>query len=35
MKTIGLTLSILAIGVTIGVRISGTFSPVEGQSENV
>jgi hypothetical protein len=33
MKKFGLALLILAIGVTIGVRISGTLSPVEGQSK--
>jgi hypothetical protein len=35
MKKFGLALLILAIGATIGVRISGTLSPVEGQSSPV
>jgi hypothetical protein len=30
----GLALLILTIGVTIGVRISGTLSPEEGQSKH-
>ena len=33
MKKLGLAFLMLAIGVAVGIRISGTLSPVEGQSK--
>src|SRR5580704_857850 len=33
MRKVGLMLLMLAIGVTVGVRISGRLSPVEGQAK--
>ena len=33
MKKVGLMFLMLVIGVTIGVRISGRLSPVEGQAK--
>jgi hypothetical protein len=32
MKKFGLMILMLAVGVTIGVRISGRLTPVEGQA---
>jgi hypothetical protein len=33
MKKVGLMFLMLAIGVAVGVRISGSLSPVEGQAK--
>ena len=33
MRKVGWMLLMLAIGVTVGIRISGRLSPVEGQAK--
>ena len=33
MKKVGLMFLMLVIGVTVGIRISGRLSPVEGQAK--